>query len=71
MIFDMTEIKINGVRIKKLKLIPDERGFLMEMLRDDDSIFKCFGQVYLTGARKGIDKAWHYPKKQIDNCICV
>lgn len=67
----MTDIKIKGVRIKKLKLIPDERGFLMEMLRDDDPIFKGFGQVYITGVKKGVAKAWHYHKKQTDNFVCV
>jgi len=31
---------IKGVEIKKLKVIPDERGWLMEILRcDDDLIF--------------------------------
>ena len=43
----------------------------MEMLRDDDPIFKKFGQVYITGAQKGVAKAWHYHKKQTDNFVCV
>lgn len=67
----MPEQKIKGVKIKKLKLIPDERGFLMEMLRDDDPLFKGFGQVYITGVKRGAAKAWHYHKKQIDNFVCV
>ena len=29
---------IEGVEIKKLKVIPDKRGFLMEMLRNDDKM---------------------------------
>jgi len=67
----MEEIKIKDVQIKKLKYIPDDRGFLMEMLRDDDPLFKGFGQVYITGAKKGAAKAWHYHKGQIDNFVCV
>ena len=35
---------INGVKVKKLKIIPDERGRLMEILRGDDDIFIKFGQ---------------------------
>ena len=31
-----TESMIDGVRTKRLKVIPDERGMLMEMLRDDE-----------------------------------
>ena len=67
----MVRQKIEGVKIKKLKLIPDERGFLMEMLRDDDPLFKKFGQVYITGVKKGAAKAWHYHKEQTDNFVCV
>ena len=51
---------INEVKIKKLKVIPDERGRLMEILRADDEIFIRFGQVYLTTAYPGAVKAWHY-----------
>jgi dTDP-4-dehydrorhamnose 3,5-epimerase len=35
---------IDGVAIKMLKVIPDERGRLMEILRSDDEIFTRFGQ---------------------------
>jgi len=58
---------IEGVKIKKLKVIPDERGRLMEILRKDDELFKEFGQVYMTTVRPGVVKAWHYHKKQTDN----
>lgn len=62
---------IEGVAVKRLKVIPDERGFLMEMLRSDDEIFKKFGQVYLSVAYPGIVKGWHYHKKQTDNFTVV
>ncbi len=62
---------ISGVKIKKLKVIPDERGRLMEMLRADDEIFIKFGQIYMTTAYPGVVKAWHYHKKQIDNFVVV
>ncbi len=62
---------IEGVKIKKLRVIPDERGRLMEMLRDDDEIFRKFGQVYLTTAYPGVVKGWHYHKKQTDNFAVV
>jgi dTDP-4-dehydrorhamnose 3,5-epimerase len=62
---------ISGVMTKKLKVIPDERGWLMEILRADDSIFKRFGQVYITTAYPGVVKAWHYHKKQTDNFTCI
>lgn len=62
---------IRGVKIKKLKVIPDERGRLMEMLRADDDLFIKFGQVYMTTAYPGVVKAWHYHKKQTDNFVVV
>ena len=62
---------IEGVKTKKLKVIPDERGRLMEMLRSDDELFITFGQVYLTTAYPGVVKGWHYHKKQTDNMVVV
>ncbi len=61
---------IEGVEIKKLKVIPDERGRLMEILRRDDGLFIEFGQAYLTTGYPGVVKAWHYHKVQWDN-FCV
>lgn len=57
---------IDGVRTKPLKVIPDERGFLMEILREDDPLFERFGQAYITVAYPGVVKGWHYHKKQQD-----
>jgi dTDP-4-dehydrorhamnose 3,5-epimerase len=57
---------IEGVRIKELRLIPDERGFLMEILRSDDDVFEKFGQVYMTVAYPGVVKGWHHHRVQTD-----
>ena len=62
---------IHGVAIKQLKPLVDERGFLMEMLRADDAIFEGFGQVYVTGCRRGVAKGWHYHKLQTDHFVCL
>jgi len=62
---------IEGVKIKRLKLIPDERGFLMEMMRDDVEFFQKFGQVYLSVVYPGVVKGWHYHKKQTDHFVFV
>ena len=60
-----------GVKIKKLKVIPDDRGRLMEILRADDEFFERFGQVYVTTAKPGVIKAWHYHKLQVDHWVCL
>jgi dTDP-4-dehydrorhamnose 3,5-epimerase len=62
---------IDGVIVKKLKVVPDERGYLMEVLRNDDEQFTQFGQAYVTMAYPGVVKAWHYHKEQTDNFTIV
>jgi dTDP-4-dehydrorhamnose 3,5-epimerase len=67
----MHQRTIDGVRVKTLSVIPDERGRLMEMLRRDDEIFIDFGQTYMTTMYPGVTKAWHYHKLQTDHFVCV
>uniref|UniRef100_A0A7C2I2Y6 dTDP-4-dehydrorhamnose 3,5-epimerase n=1 Tax=Ammonifex degensii TaxID=42838 RepID=A0A7C2I2Y6_9THEO len=62
---------IDGVQVKKLRLIPDDRGFLMELLRRDWPEFDRFGQAYITACYPGTVKAWHYHKLQWDHFACV
>jgi len=62
---------IDGVKTKKLKVIPDERGRIMEILRADDEFFEKFGQVYMTTTYPGVVKAWHMHKNQTDNVTCI
>jgi dTDP-4-dehydrorhamnose 3,5-epimerase len=64
--------RIDGVKAKALRIIPDERGWLMEILRaDDGEFFTKFGQVYLSATYSGVVKAWHYHQVQIDNFTCI
>lgn len=62
---------IEGVSIRKLNPILDERGFLQECLRSDWSEFKKFGQAYITAAFPNVVKAWHKHRIQTDNLICI
>jgi dTDP-4-dehydrorhamnose 3,5-epimerase len=62
---------IEGVQIKRLRVIADERGRLMEILREDDPFYKKFGQVYMTTTYPGVIKGWHYHKLQEDNIVAV
>ncbi|MDO8613479.1 MAG: dTDP-4-dehydrorhamnose 3,5-epimerase family protein [Dehalococcoidia bacterium] len=57
---------IQGVEVKQLTPRADERGFLMELLRSDDSIFTKFGQCYVSMNYPGVIRAWHWHKKQDD-----
>lgn len=62
---------IQGVTVKDLKLVQDERGWLMEIMRSDWDIFEKFGQVYITTAHPNVVKAWHMHKNQTDFITCV
>ncbi len=62
---------IEGVKVRQLRVIPDERGYLMEMLRSDWEEFQKFGQVYVTAVYPGVVKGWHYHKKQTDHFVCI
>lgn len=67
----MSQLLIEGVKTRQLRLNVDERGFLMEVMRPDWDIFEKFGQAYVTSAYPGVVKGWHYHKKQYDNFVCV
>ncbi|MBA4418792.1 MAG: dTDP-4-dehydrorhamnose 3,5-epimerase [Syntrophus sp. (in: bacteria)] len=62
---------INGVITKQMRFIPDERGRLMEILRNDEDLFVQFGQVYVTTTYPQVVKAWHFHKKQDDFITCI
>jgi dTDP-4-dehydrorhamnose 3,5-epimerase len=63
---------IEGVTVRKLCVIADERGRLMEMIRcDDPEFYSQFGQVYMTTVYPGVVKGWHYHHKQDDNFAVV
>lgn len=62
---------IQGVNVKPLRVIADERGYLMEMMRADDPFFQKFGQSYVSVAYPGVVKGWHFHKVQTDHFVIV
>jgi dTDP-4-dehydrorhamnose 3,5-epimerase len=59
--------KIDGVLVRPLRQIPDERGKVMHMLRADDAWFKGFGEIYFSMVFPGVIKGWHLHEKMIIN----
>ena len=53
---------IDGVVVKPLRRIPDERGYIMHMLRSDDPVFQNFGEIYFSTIYPDVIKAWHLHK---------
>jgi dTDP-4-dehydrorhamnose 3,5-epimerase len=62
---------ITGVQLKKLKQVPDERGYILEILRNDDPFFQKFGQVYLSVIYPNVIKGWHFHKVQTDHFAVI
>ena len=47
---------IEGVTISKLKIIRDERGSVMHMLRNDSQIFKSFAKAVKAAIQRDPEK---------------
>ncbi|UCG57739.1 MAG: dTDP-4-dehydrorhamnose 3,5-epimerase family protein [Phycisphaerales bacterium] len=58
---------IDGVAVRRARVICDERGRLGEIMRADDPWFEKFGQAYFTTTYPGVVKAWHYHTRQTDH----
>ncbi len=62
---------IDGVRIKPLKKIPDDRGAIFHMLKSSDPEFTQFGEIYFSKVYPGVVKAWHIHTKMTLNYAVV
>ena len=62
---------IHDIRITPLKIISDDRGKVMHMLRKDSAIFKSFGEIYFSTIFENSIKAWHLHKDSTLNYVCV
>jgi len=56
---------------KELKVYLDERGYLSEILRADESIFTKFGQLYLSTINPSTIKGFHIHRRKTDYITCV
>ncbi len=64
-------MSIKDVIITELKIIKDNRGKVMHMLRNDSHVFKNFGEIYFSTIYKNSIKAWHLHKEATLNYTCV
>ena len=57
--------------VKNLITRVDDRGYLVELLRNDDSFFKQFGQVYTSAINPGVVKGFHKHSRQTEHITCI
>ena len=62
---------IHDVKITPLKIISDNRGKVMHMLRNDSKIFKKFGEIYFSTIYHQSIKGWHLHKESVLNYVCI
>lgn len=62
---------IDGIKITPLKVIKDNRGKVMHMLRNDSIDFSSFGEIYFSTINPGSIKAWHLHKEATLNYACI
>lgn len=62
---------IQDIKITPLKILSDNRGSVMHMLRADSKVFKRFGEIYFSTISKNSIKAWHLHKEATLNYVCV
>lgn len=62
---------IEGIKIISRRIIPDDRGKIMHILKSSDEQFKTFGEVYCSTVYPGIVKGWHMHKKMTLNYIVL
>ena len=59
--------EIHDVTVTPLRRIPDERGAVFHMLREDSSVFERFGEIYFSMVYPGVVKGWHLHKRMTLN----
>lgn len=62
---------IKGVEVRPLRQIPDERGKVMHMLRQDDAWFERFGEIYFSVVYPDAIKGWHLHARMTLNYAVV
>ena len=58
---------IQNLKVTPLKIIKDDRGSVMHMLRSDNPHFERFGEIYFSTTRPNTIKAWKRHKRMTLN----
>jgi dTDP-4-dehydrorhamnose 3,5-epimerase len=62
---------IEGVILKPLRTIADERGAVLKMQESTDEEFAGFGEVYFSTVYPGVVKGWHLHEANVLNYSVV
>lgn len=62
---------IKGVQITNRRIIPDDRGKIMHIMKSSDDQFTTFGEVYCSTVYPGVVKGWHLHKEMTLNYVVL
>jgi dTDP-4-dehydrorhamnose 3,5-epimerase len=62
---------IQGVQVSQRRIIPDDRGKILHIMKSSDSLFSSFGEVYCSTVYPGVVKGWHLHKKMTLNYVAL
>jgi dTDP-4-dehydrorhamnose 3,5-epimerase len=62
---------IKGVEVTNRRIIPDDRGKIMHIMKSTDPQFNTFGEVYCSTVYPGIVKGWHMHKEMTLNYVVL
>lgn len=62
---------IEGVIVQQKKVICDDRGRIMHIMKSNDTHFTAFGEVYVSTVYPGVVKGWHIHDKMVLNYVVI
>ncbi len=62
---------IKGVQVTNKRIIPDDRGKIMHIMKSSDEQFNTFGEVYCSTVYPGVVKGWHMHKEMTLNYVVL
>ena len=65
----MGVVSLNDILVTPLKRIPTDGGDVMQVLKNSDNGFNCFGEVYFSWVEHGAIKAWKCHKHMTLNLV--
>lgn len=62
---------IQAVVVVSLRKVINERGHLLEIQRNDESVYPGFGQAYITATKPSVVKAWYLHHNMTDQIAII
>jgi dTDP-4-dehydrorhamnose 3,5-epimerase len=60
---------VSGVYLSPLKIIEHEKGNILHVLKNSDTVFSGFGEAYFSTIKKGEFKGWKLHREMILNIV--